>query len=163
MIIEHSLTFGFCATGMFPPCPCGCCATCPCGRWSRCPCGGDCPLCCCVGYQWQSQKWSLNIYIWRHCVTMRCCTSLSLWRQSLMLWWISVIKSKINIDHLLTPFRTCPRTAPLACGDGPLCCIGYQWQSQKWSLNIYSLLVRVVATPDDSAVLDISEKAKMII
>ena len=103
-----------------------------------CPCGGEVPTCCCVWHQWQSQKWSLNI-------THSLCSLCGYFRQWPQLCWISVT-SEMIMEHLLTLGGGGTTLALWSCVGGCcttwwawLWCVGYQRQSQKWSLNIYSL------------------------
>ena len=105
-----------------------------------CPCGGDVPTCCCVWHQWQSQKWSLNItHSW-----CSLCGYFRHWLGHRMLCWI-LVKSEMIMEHLLTPGAPWPggggtTLAFWSCVGG--CCtwrfwlwfVGYQRQSQKWSL-----------------------------
>ena len=76
---------------------------------------------------------------------MRCCTSLVGWwrHQLLLLCLTSVAKSTIIIEHLLTASEDFGSFGFLE--NKPLknlnICVGYSWQSQKRSWNIYSRLV----------------------
>ena len=126
----------------------------------------------CVGHQWQSQQWSWNIYSrlvsWLLVAALYfldCVVSALALHYAVLdindkvnnyhgtfthvlfvehfiepsLRWISVTKSKMIIEHLLTPD---------ACQCGSLSCIGCQWQSQKWLLNIYSRRASVLDISD---------------
>ena len=133
---------------------------------------------CCFGHQWQSQQLSWNIYSrlvrWafyraKPAVDIRDKVKNDHWTFThawcmpvwiTLLYRMSVTKSKMIIEHLLT---TClcvgyqwhcqiwsimiiqveQLLTPGADLDTvkTLLCVGYQWQSQKWSLNMYSLPV----------------------